>query len=75
MLEVSTPAWICAGEHGCDTPLPAPPMRLPAARPPQWREGYGERFGIVHVAFGTPGLKRTVKDSGKFMSQFFRAEA
>ncbi|KAI8472243.1 MAG: beta-glucosidase 1A [Monoraphidium minutum] len=40
----------------------------------EWREGFGERFGIVHVALGTPGLKRTEKDSGKFLEQFFRAD-
>ena len=56
-----------------ETPPPAPPADRP--HPPQWREGYGERFGIVHVAFGTPGLKRTVKDSGQFLTQFFKPGA
>jgi beta-glucosidase/6-phospho-beta-glucosidase/beta-galactosidase len=37
----------------------------------QWREGYTQRFGITHVAFNTPDLKRTVKDSGRFLSKNF----
>jgi beta-glucosidase/6-phospho-beta-glucosidase/beta-galactosidase len=37
----------------------------------EWREGYSQRFGITHVAFGTPDLKRTVKESGRFLSRNF----
>lgn len=33
----------------------------------EWEEGYASRFGIVHVDFKTQ--KRTVKDSGHFITQ------
>ena len=34
----------------------------------EWAEGYHPRFGLVHIDFKT--LKRTIKSSGKWFSQF-----
>lgn len=34
----------------------------------EWAEGYFPRFGLVHIDFKT--LKRTIKESGKWFSQF-----
>jgi beta-glucosidase len=34
----------------------------------EWAEGYFPRFGLVHINFKT--LKRTIKESGKWFSQF-----
>jgi beta-glucosidase len=36
----------------------------------EWAEGYHPRFGLVHVDFETQ--KRTLKDSGKWFSEFLR---
>jgi beta-glucosidase len=36
----------------------------------EWAEGFSPRFGIVHIDFET--LKRTVKDSGKWYSNFVK---
>ncbi|MFM8431468.1 MAG: GH1 family beta-glucosidase [Bacteroidota bacterium] len=36
----------------------------------EWAEGYRQRFGIVHVDYDTQ--KRTIKDSGKWYSEFIR---
>ncbi|MGJ8713465.1 MAG: GH1 family beta-glucosidase [Maribacter stanieri] len=35
----------------------------------EWAEGYFPRFGLVHIDFNT--LKRTIKESGKWFSEFF----
>lgn len=34
----------------------------------EWAEGYFPRFGLVHIDFNT--LKRTIKESGKWFSEF-----
>ena len=39
----------------------------------EWAEGYGHRFGIVHVDFATQA--RTVKRSGRFYADVIRASA
>lgn len=39
----------------------------------EWADGYGCRFGIVHVDFDT--LQRTVKDSGLWYSRVIQANA
>ena len=36
----------------------------------EWGEGYGHRFGIVHVDFETQ--RRTLKDSGRFYAEVIR---
>lgn len=36
----------------------------------EWAEGFSARFGLVHVNFKTQ--QRTVKDSGKWFSQFLK---
>ncbi|CAA9574979.1 MAG: GH1 / GH5_19 [uncultured Thermomicrobiales bacterium] len=33
----------------------------------EWAEGYGKRFGIVHVDYETQG--RTIKDSGRYLAR------
>jgi beta-glucosidase len=37
----------------------------------EWRLGYGQRFGLVHVDYDT--LQRTVKDSGRYYGRIARA--
>jgi hypothetical protein len=37
----------------------------------EWLQGYSERFGVVHVDFNSGSLKRTVKDSGRFLAKHF----
>ena len=54
----SAPRW---GVHA-----PPPP---PLAAACQWIHGYRERFGFTHVDFNTQA--RTVKDSGRYLSQHF----
>ena len=49
------------------THLAAPLPPLPTN--PQWLQGYTERFGITHVDFATQA--RTVKASGRYLSQHF----
>ena len=39
----------------------------------EWGEGYGHRFGIVHVDFETQ--RRTIKDSGRFYAALLAASA
>lgn len=39
----------------------------------EWAEGYGARFGLVHVDFETQ--RRIVKDSGKWFSEFLKGNA
>ena len=34
----------------------------------EWAEGYFPRFGLVHIDFNT--LKRTIKESGKWFTNF-----
>ena len=36
----------------------------------EWCEGYGPRFGLVHVDYETQ--KRTIKDSGRFYAEIIR---
>jgi len=36
----------------------------------EWIYGYGPRFGLIYVDY--PGLKRTVKDSGRWFSEVIR---
>ncbi len=36
----------------------------------EWGDGYGHRFGIVHVDFETQ--RRTLKDSGRFYAEVVR---
>ncbi|AII53582.1 GH1 family beta-glucosidase [Hymenobacter sp. APR13] len=39
----------------------------------EWAEGYGPRFGLVHVAYETQ--RRTIKDSGHWYRRFLAGEA
>lgn len=39
------------------------------------RQGYTERFGVVAVDFNNGTLARTVKDSGRFLSEHFFKES
>ena len=39
----------------------------------EWALGYAQRFGLVHVDYGT--LERTVKDSGRYYAAIARANA
>jgi beta-glucosidase len=39
----------------------------------EWALGYAQRFGLVHVDYGT--LARTVKDSGRYYAEIARANA
>jgi beta-glucosidase len=41
----------------------------------EWLQGYAERFGITHVDFSGGSLARTVKDSGRYLSQYFFRES
>lgn len=36
----------------------------------EWCEGYGPRFGLIHVDYKTQ--KRTIKDSGRFYAEIIR---
>jgi len=38
----------------------------------EWAEGYGRRFGLVHIDYDTQ--QRTLKDSGKWYRSFLRQE-
>jgi beta-glucosidase len=38
----------------------------------EWAEGYGPRFGLVHVEYETQ--QRTIKDSGRWYSAFLAGE-
>lgn len=51
--------------HPCRPLFLSPPPPLA----PQWLQGYSERFGITHVDFATQ--VRTVKDSGRYLSEHF----
>jgi beta-glucosidase len=37
----------------------------------EWLRGYYERFGIVSVDFDDPARTRTVKNSGRWLSEHF----
>ncbi len=39
----------------------------------EWKLGYAQRFGLVHVDYDT--LERTVKDSGRYYARIVRANA
>jgi beta-glucosidase len=42
----------------------------------EWRKAYTEAFGVVHVDFKRGTLTRTVKDSGRWLSEhFFKVSA
>ena len=38
----------------------------------EWAEGYGRRFGLVHIDYDTQ--QRTLKDSGKWYRSFLRQD-
>jgi len=38
----------------------------------EWAEGYGRRFGLVHIDYDTQ--QRTLKDSGKWYRGFLRQD-
>ncbi|KAJ3035728.1 hypothetical protein HDV00_003440 [Rhizophlyctis rosea] len=37
----------------------------------EWRDGYSIRFGIVRVDYSSSSLTRTLKDSGRYLAQYF----
>lgn len=39
----------------------------------EWAMGYTQRFGLVHVDFGTQ--RRTVKESGRYLGRVAKANA
>ncbi|BES93783.1 glycoside hydrolases [Nesidiocoris tenuis] len=38
----------------------------------EWRAGYTERFGLVHVDFNSPNRTRTMKQSATFIKKFIK---